>query len=244
MLQVKKRNKQENLAFHDDANYFSSTYTEFHNKNLNEKHDQKQGFTPAELRQQLVELQASHLEFGSDADNFGTSNSNAFTNKISIYEKAGPPIDLNKTNYYPGDDAQPTESVYRHFHKQFPISKAALNEDLKKDLRGIKILQYINFLAHHFKYGDVKQNYETEHKKGFPEYDLTKAGNQGDNPLLYQNHFHFGDDKPEMKSLYKATHVELPVKQQERHNHTKRDRSSNIVLGYSNDQLKSEARSK
>jgi hypothetical protein len=137
MLAVKKRNKQENLAFHDDANYFSSTYTEFHQKNLKDKEQHRQGFTQQELRQQLVELQASHLAFGSDADNFGTSQRNAFTNKMSVYEKAGPPMDLAKTNYYPGDDPQPTESVYRAFHKQFPISKAALNEELKKDLRGI-----------------------------------------------------------------------------------------------------------
>lgn len=72
MLAVKKRNKQENLAFDDDGNWFSSAYTEFHNKNLKDKQAVRQGFTPQELRQQLVELQATNIKFGSDADDYGT----------------------------------------------------------------------------------------------------------------------------------------------------------------------------
>jgi hypothetical protein len=63
----------------------------------------------------------------------------------------------------------------------------------------------------------------------------------GDNPLLYQNHFQLGDDKPEMKSLYKATHVEFETKKIEKVNLSKRDRSSNIVLGYGQGEMKSEA---
>ncbi len=47
-----------------------------------------------------------------------------------------------------------------------------------------------------------------------------------------------------MKSLYKDTHVELPVGPIKKENHTKRDRSSNIVLGYSNPELKTESQNK
>lgn len=69
-------------------------------------------------------------------------------------------------------------------------------------------------------------------------------GKNADNPLLWQNHFHFGDDKPEMKSFYKAEYTPHQVNPITLHNDTKRDRSSNIVLGYHKNDMKSEAASK
>lgn len=141
MLQVKQRNKKENLAWEDKNNYFSSTYTEFHVKNLTPGQKIEGGFSKDELRKHTTELQASHLVFGSEDNDFGTSHANNFKNKSAKAEKAGPPIDLMKTNFYPGDDPIPTESLYKHYHKQMPIIKAALNEELKKDLRG-KLLSH------------------------------------------------------------------------------------------------------
>jgi len=41
--------------------------------------------------------------------------------------------------------------------------------------------------------------------------------------------------------MYKTDHVELPVEKIKLHDHTRRDRSSNIVLGYDKDKSKSEA---
>jgi hypothetical protein len=52
-----------------------------------------------------------------------------------------------------------------------------------------------------------------------------------------------GDDKPIMQSFYKSEHIEIPVSQIKKESHAKRDRSSNIVLGYNNEVLKSEAAS-
>jgi hypothetical protein len=69
-------------------------------------------------------------------------------------------------------------------------------------------------------------------------------GKDAENPLLWQNHFHFGDDKPEMKSFYKSEYKPLPVQPIVLHNDTKRDRGSNIVLGYDKNNAKSEAASK
>lgn len=135
MQQVKQRNKQENLHFPDTGNYFSSVYTEKHNKNLDPSKPQG-GFNRDELKKHLTELRTSHILFGAADQDFGTTQRTNFYNKSSIYEKAGPPMDLMKTNYYPGDDMQPTESMYKHFHKKHPIEPATLNEALKKDLRG------------------------------------------------------------------------------------------------------------
>ena len=137
MLQVKHRNKKENLAWEDHNNYFTSTYTEFHVKNLTPGQKIEGAFNKAELRKHTTELQASHLVFGSEDNDFGTSNANNFKNKSNKSDKAGPPIDLMKTNFYPGDDPVPTESMYKHTYVQKPIIMAALNEELKKDLRGI-----------------------------------------------------------------------------------------------------------
>lgn len=149
MLQVKQRNKQENLHFADDGNYFSSVYTEKHNKNLDPNKPQG-GFNRDELKKHLTELRTSHIMFGAEGNDFGTSMRNNFTNKSSIYEKAGPPMDLMKTNYYPGDDIPPTESMYKHFHHKHPIEPATLNEALKKDLRGNYLNQYHNIISSPF----------------------------------------------------------------------------------------------
>ena len=89
---------------------------------------------------QANELQSSHIMFGSNNDNYATSMSNAFVNKHGQYQRSGPPINLMQTNYVPGDDPIPTESMYKHYHKQFPIETAKLNDELRTDLRGNDIL--------------------------------------------------------------------------------------------------------
>ncbi len=137
---VMKRNKQESLHFPDKTNYFSSVYKEKHNNNL-DPNNPARGHNPEELKKHLQELQASHILFGTENDDYGTSMRNAYKNKLGQYEKAAPTFDLMQTYFVPGDDIPPTESLYKHFHKQFPIEVTKLNEDLKKDLRGNLIFQ-------------------------------------------------------------------------------------------------------
>lgn len=63
------------------------------------------------------------------------------------------------------------------------------------------------------------------------------------NPLLYKNHFAFGDNKNTYQTSYNATHPAQVNQKPNLHNDTLRDRSSNIVLGYSAPEIKSEAQS-
>jgi len=130
-----QRNKLESLHFPDKTNYFSSVYNEKHNKNIDPNNPAKT-HDRTELKKHLQELQSSHITLGSELDDYGTSMRNAFTNKHGQYERAAPPMDLMKTHFIPGDDIPPTESLYKHYHKQFPIEVTKLNEELKKDLRG------------------------------------------------------------------------------------------------------------
>jgi hypothetical protein len=232
LAQVMQRNKQENLHFPDNTNYFSSVYKEKHNKNIDPNNPPK-GHDRTELQKHLTELRSSHILFGSETDDFGTSMSNAFSNKTGKYERAAPPIDLMKTNYVAGDDIPPTESLYKHYHKQFPIERTKLNDELKKDLR-----------AHHFKYGDIPTNYESTAFGSYQEPGNEHYGEKEKNPLLYKNHFNLGDTKNNYETSYKQTHQEYTSQMPKRHNDTRRDRSSNIVLGYAQNQIQSEAHSK
>lgn len=228
---VMKRNKQESLHFPDKTNYFSSVYKEKHNNNL-DPNNPARGHNPEELKKHLQELQASHILFGTENDDYGTSMRNAYKNKLGQYEKAAPTFDLMQTYFVPGDDIPPTESLYKHFHKQFPIEVTKLNEDLKKDLR-----------AHHFKFGDKDVNYESTAAGSYqnPPNDSYKEKEQ--NPLLYKNHFVVGDDPLSYQTSYNKNYQEYLTKMPERKNDTKRDRSSNIVLGYANPEIKTEAQS-
>ncbi len=53
-----------------------------------------------------------------------------------------------------------------------------------------------------------------------------------------------GDSKPSYQTSYNTSHVEFETQKFSRHNDSKRDRSSNIVLGYAEPELKSEAQDK
>lgn len=136
LKQVLDRNKAENLHFKDDANYFSSVYNEKFNKNLDPNNPLK-GIDRAEIKKQVAALQATNLILGSEGEDYGTSMRNAFVNKTGTYERAAPTINLMQTNFILGEDVQPTESFYKAQHKQFPIERAKLNDELKTDLRGI-----------------------------------------------------------------------------------------------------------
>ena len=52
-----------------------------------------------------------------------------------------------------------------------------------------------------------------------------------------------GDSKPNYQTSYNVSHPEYNERAPNRHNDTKRDRSSNIVLGYAQPEIKSEAQS-
>jgi len=60
---------------------------------------------------------------------------------------------------------------------------------------------------------------------------------------LYKNHFVVGDDPLSYQTSYNKNYQEYLTKMPERKNDTKRDRSSNIVLGYANPEIKTEAQS-
>jgi len=231
LSQVMQRNKLESLHFPDKTNYFSSVYNEKHNKNIDPNNPAKT-HDRTELKKHLQELQSSHITLGSELDDYGTSMRNAFTNKHGQYERAAPPMDLMKTHFIPGDDIPPTESLYKHYHKQFPIEVTKLNEELKKDLR-----------AHHFKFGDKDVNYESTAAGSFKEPGVENYKEKEMNPLLYKNHFVMGDSKPNYQTSYNVSHPEYNERAPNRHNDTKRDRSSNIVLGYAQPEIKSEAQS-
>lgn len=64
------------------------------------------------------------------------------------------------------------------------------------------------------------------------------------NPLLYKNHFAFGDNKPSYQTSYNTSHVEYLNQMPPRANDSRRDRTSNIVLGYAQTEKKSEAQDK
>jgi len=231
LKQVMDRNKAENLHFKDDANYFSSVYNEKFNKNLDPNNPLK-GIDREGIKKQVAALQATNLILGSETEDYGTSMRNAFVNKTGTYERAAPTINLMQTNFILGEDVQPTESFYKAQHKQFPIERTKLNDELKTDLR-----------AHHFKFGDTGVDYESTaagHFKG-PGADSYKEKEK--NPLLYKNHFAFGDDKNPYQTSYNATHQIQSTQAPKRANDTLRDRSSNIVLGYSAPEIKSEAQS-
>jgi hypothetical protein len=228
---VMNRNKAENLHFADDANYFSSVYNEKYNKNLDPNNPHK-GIDRAEIKKQVTALQQSNITLGSQGEDYGTSMRNAFANKHGSYERAAPSINLMQTNFVTGDDMQPTESMYAHYHKKFPIEVAKLNDDLQKDLR-----------AHHFKFGDKEVNYESASAQFFKEPGAESYKDKDKNPLLYKNHFAFGDNAPTYQTSYNAVHQEYNAQMPNRANDSKRDRASNIVLGYADTEKRSEAQS-
>jgi len=228
---VMKRNKAENLHFADDANYFSSVYNEKFNKNL-DPNNPLRGANQAEIKKQVAALQASNITLGNEGETYATSMRNAYINKLGTYEKAAPSINLMQTNFQLGDDMQPTESMYKHQHKQFPIEVTKLNDELKSDLR-----------AHHFKFGDKDVNYESTSAGYFKQPGADNYKDKESNPLLYKNHFAFGDTRPSYETSYNATHQQHSNQMPNRANDSLRDRSSNIVLGYSEPEKRSEAQS-
>jgi len=86
-------------------------------------------------------------------------------------------------------------------------------------------------------------NYESTAAGSFKEPGVENYKEKEMNPLLYKNHFIMGDSKPNYQTSYNVSHPEFHTQAPNRHNDTKRDRSSNIVLGYAQPEIKSEAQS-
>ena len=122
---VKKRNKVESTIFVDDGKYFSSVYNENHNKNRPPGF--KGGYDPTELKKHLKELRSSHIQFGVDGEHFASESMQNYGNKLGTYAKAGPPMDLMQTHFYPGDDPMPTQSLYRNDFNKKEFEKVELN---------------------------------------------------------------------------------------------------------------------
>ena len=98
-------------------------------------------------------------------------------------------------------------------------------------------------LAHHFKFGDEGVAYESTAAGNYKEPGAESYKEKASNPLLQKNHFALGDYKPSYQTSYKTVHQEHDVQIPNRADDSKRDRTSNIVLGYAPLDNRSEAHS-
>ncbi len=120
--------------------HFSSEY----NNNYNKEQDVsslKQGLTPQELRQKVIDLRKSHVVLGEDYKPMQSLAQADYQSKQAhILPPANDNVNIRRTNFKLGNDQGDLASMYQSYYVKHPKQKTESFEALGQDLRGIIII--------------------------------------------------------------------------------------------------------
>jgi len=119
-----------------DKKHFSSEYHANYNK-LTDPTSLKQGLSPEELRQKVVDLRKSHVVLGEDFKPMRSIAQSDYVSKQShILPPANDNVNIRRTNFQLGNEQGDMASIYQSYYVKHPKQKTESLGALGQDLRG------------------------------------------------------------------------------------------------------------